>query len=285
VAAVVDGVPVPSTTVEHLSDQYISAPPPTDPNTGDTVEPLPRKEVRQLVLQYAIRLAYLEKIARDRKITASPNPLLEEVLKVASSQDFAGTGWTADDLRTGEFAGNLSKALAEQLFPKVAVAESDIREKYDSEKDTFQASWKASVRAAYFSNKEAADQLRQRVADKKPFDETARQLGGSQVGSMGTVSSSDALPPNVLGAIGALRPGQPSAPIEASGGWVVFYVDNRQDSPARTYQQVRAQLRQTLEDQKRQTMFSDWFDQQLKSAPVHVDSFYGSWNSNLAAIT
>jgi parvulin-like peptidyl-prolyl isomerase len=285
VAAVVDGVSVPSAAVERLSAQYLSGPPDTDANTGAPLEPLSMKEVRQLVVEYAIRLTYLEKIAKDRQIIAQPNPLLDKALQATSAQDFAGTGWTANDLKTGDFAGNLSKLLAQQLFPKVAVSDTEVRQQYDANKTTFSASWSASVRAAFFAAKDSADQVRRQVLAKAPFDPTARQLGGTQVGSMGTVTPSTSLPQNILDVIGKLQPGQVSDPLAASGGWLLFYIDARQDFPAQSYDQASGQLRLAVEDKKRQLLFTDWFSKQLKGATVRVDAFYGKWSKTLAAVT
>ncbi len=284
VAAVVDGVPVPSEIVERLAKQYQDSPPPTDTSTGAPLAPLDLKEVRQLVLQYSIRLSYLEKVARDRKIIAKPNPVLEKILSVTSAADFSGSGWTASDLENGDFAGSISEQLALQLFPTIAISETEVKQKYNANKDTFKASWTADVRAAFFGIQEAANEVRTQVLGGAPFDETATKLGGTQVGSMGSITSGASLPQPILDAIGSLQPKQPSEPVAASGGWIVFFVDSRVDTPAQSYDAVSAQLRTVLTDQRRQQLFSGWFDKHLKEAPVKVDHFYGKWSVSLGTV-
>jgi parvulin-like peptidyl-prolyl isomerase len=85
--------------------------------------------------------------------------------------------------------------------------------------------------------------------------------------------------------IGKLPPGQVSDPVAASGGWLLFYIDARQDFPAQSYDQAGAQLRLVVEDKKRQLLFTDWFNKQLKGATVRVDAYYGKWSKTLAAVT
>ena len=92
------------------------------------------------------------------------------------------------------------------------------------------------------------------------------------------------VPRSITDAVSGLRPGQISEPIQSGGQWACFKVDRRQDTPLVTYEQVKDDLTRFLGDQKRQQLFSDWFDKKLKAAQVRVDRHFGRWNPNTGSV-
>jgi hypothetical protein len=204
---------------------------------------------------------------------------------VAPDSEFAHSAYTREDLRNGLMAGNVSKKLAEKIFPNVAVSDSDVDKHWDTVKDRFKAGWSSTIRAAFLPSKAAALDLRQKVIAGAPFDETATALGAAKAGSMGQVSSAtEELSPELRNLIGTLHKGELSPPAQASDGWLVFLCEDRQDTQEQTLAQVRPQVLAAAQDQKRQRLFADWLDEREKKAVVKVASFYGKWNRERGAV-
>ena len=287
-AAQVNGTTVPSTDVERLTTQYISA---SAGSTGQTLPegapltPLARKTGRRYVLEYLIRLTLLKQVARDNGVTVEPDNLLDKAVGVAPDSEFAHSAYTREDLRNGLLAGNVSKKLAEKLFPHVAVSDGDVEKHWETVKDRFKAGWSSTIRAAFLPTKAVAESLRQKVLAGAPFDDTATALGAAKAGSMGQVSSaSEELSPDLKNLIGTLHKGELSPPAQAADGYIVFLCDDREDTPERSLADVRGQVLAAAQDQKRQRLFADWLDEREKKAAVKVASFYGKWNRERGSV-
>jgi hypothetical protein len=282
VAAHVNELTVPSTDVERLTTQYLSA---SEGATGQTLaegaplKALSRKVGRRYVLEYLIRLTLLKQLARDNGVPLEGDGLLDKALGVAPDSEFAHSAYTREDLRNGLLAGNLSKKLAEKLFPSVAVSDSDVEKHWETVQDRFRAGWASTVRAAFLPTKAAAEELRRKVTAGAPFDDTATGLGAAKAGSMGQVTSaSEELSPELKNLIGTLHKGDLSPPAQAADGYLVFLCEDRQDTAQRTLADVRPQVLAAAQDQKRQRLFADWLDERERKAAVKVASYYGKWN-------
>jgi hypothetical protein len=200
-------------------------------------------------------------------------------LESVAAEELAGSGWTRDTLRDSLVAATISKRLGEKLFPEVAVSPTEVERHWEAVKANFQAGWEAKVQAAFFPSDEAASQFHDALSTGAPFEDKAKELGATQAGSMGTVSSSSPqVSPQLLEALSGLEPGRPGEPIAAAGGFIVFLVEDRQDRPAKELDEVRDQVVAAVQDQKRQRLFSDWLDGRLKKASVTVNEFYGEWD-------
>jgi hypothetical protein len=287
-AAEVNGTTVPSADVERLTTQYISA---SAGSTGQTLAegapltPLARKTGRRYVLEYLVRLTLLKQLAQDNGVAAEPDNLLDKAVGVAPDSEFAHSAYTREDLRNGLLAGNVSKKLAEKLFPHVAVSDSDVEKHWETVKDRFKAGWSSTIRAAFLPTKAAAESLRQKVMAGAPFDDTATALGAAKAGSMGQVSSaSEELSPDLKNLIGTLHNGELSPPAQAADGYLVFLCEQREDTPERSLADVRGQVLAAAEDQKRQRLFADWLDEREKKAAVKVASYYGKWNRDRGSV-
>jgi hypothetical protein len=287
-AAEVNGITVPSADVERLTTQYISA---SAGSTGQTLAegapltPLARKTGRRYVLEYLVRLTLLKQLAQDNGVAAEPDNLLDKAVGVAPDSEFAHSAYTREDLRNGLLAGNVSKKLAEKLFPHVAVSDSDVEKHWETVKDRFKAGWSSTIRAAFLPTKAAAESLRQKVTAGAPFDDTATALGAAKAGSMGQVSSaSEELSPDLKNLIGTLHNGELSPPAQAADGYLVFLCEQREDTPERSLADVRGQVLAAAQDQKRQRLFADWLDEREKKAAVKVASYYGKWNRDRGSV-
>jgi len=277
VAAIVEGQEILAAEVSALTDRYLAAPA-TSGQTGSTIPPLERPVAARFVLNYLIRLSMLEIVAGEFDLEVEIDPALELALESVSPEEFAQSNLTPDDLRVAERAGDISRRVALALFPEVAVAEDEVRRIYELEAARYESGWSATVHTAFFSSLAEAERVRNATQDGASFLETAQAVGALESGSMGVVTSTSPLPPDVLEVIGSLDPGEVSETSQASIGWLLFFVESREEIVETPYDVARLEILEVLSDQERQRLFDDWFQQRLTQADVEVDEFYGRWN-------
>jgi hypothetical protein len=285
IAARIAGVAVTSAEVETLAGRAVT--PPT--LTGETAPAAPDadltpEQVRRIALNFYLRLRLLESLAAARGIDAEPLDSLEAALELVPEEQNVLTGVTPEDVVLSERAGAISEALAAQIFPDVSVSDDELQRRYDELAIQFQAGWQANVRVAVFPTQDVAEQFRSSLGPSIPFDETAVAFGAFEAGSMGLVTSGSLLAPPVLEAIEPLQAGELSVPVEGSIGWIVFLAETREQTGEVTFDQARPDLLLALQDQKRQRLFDDWFEQRLREAEVVVDPYYGTWNPARGAV-
>ena len=283
VAAVVAGRDILAIEVNALADRYLAAPA-TSGQTGSTIAPLERPVALRFVLNYLIRLEMLEIVAGEFDIEVEIDPELELALESLTPEELTDTNLTADDLRVAERAGDISRRVALALFPEVAVSEDEVTRIYEQESYRYESGWSATVHTAFFDSTAEAERLRNATQDGASFLETAQALGALESGSMGIVTSTSSLPPDILEAIGLLGAGEVSEPIQASIGWLLFFVESREEIVETPYDVARLEILEVLQDQERQRLFDDWFQQRLREADVEVDKVYGRWNAQSGTV-
>ena len=283
VAAVVEGRDILAIELNALTDRYLAAPA-TAGQTGSTIPPLERPVALRFVLNYLIRLEMLEIVAGEFEYEVEIDPDLELALEVVSPEEFAQSNLTADDLRVAERAGDISRRVALALFPEVAISEEEVRRIYEQESYRYESGWSAMVHTAFFGSLAEAERVRTATQDGASFLETAQAAGALEAGSMGVVTSTSPLPPDILEAVGSLSPGEVSETIPASIGWLLFFVESREEIGETPFEVARQEILAVLGDQERQRLFDDWFQQRLTQASVEVDGFYGRWNAQSGTV-
>lgn len=239
---------------------------------------LSQRGVDQVVLAYLIRLTFLEHLAEKMGVADAADPREGQAVAQLPADAFTARGWTANDLQAALKATRLSKALAQKVFPSPGVSEKDLRDYYEHHADEFRNYWHAEARVAFFKAEDPARKLRPAVQGGQPFPAAAHALGAEQEGSLGEVTPDAPLGPPILQKIAGLRPGQVSDPVAAGGGWFVVTVNQRVDTPARSFEDAQPALRKLQEDGRRQDLFYEWLGKQLARAKVKVSSHYGRWN-------
>lgn len=284
VAATVAGTELPSERVERLTSQWVKSQnsQALDAGAGGQTD---RKQAAKLVLGFAIRSLFLEQLAAQMEIQDNPSALDALAPAEVPAAEFESAGWSRADLEQALRDARLSKAIGEKVFPKVAVSEVELRQKYDRSADFFQQTWRSQIRVAHFDTEETARTLRGRAVTGDAFDAAARELGARQVGSLGLVSPATPLPGPVLEAISGLQTGQMSDPIPGGGGFLVMVADSRQDGAAISFEEAKPELVKVLEDEQRQRLFYDWFKKQLGRAKVEIADYYGKWDAASQLVT
>jgi parvulin-like peptidyl-prolyl isomerase len=292
VAATVAGRRVPSADVERLTKLWMESQlrQQAERHAADAAQghsssaqpaegqSLKRKQVARLVLGYLIRRSLLEELAADQGVQARDDPLAAAAASGAPEEELAAVGWGRSEIEGSFQAGQLSKALAERVFPDVAVSDAELRQRFEGRPEVFARSWRAQVKAARFDDAAPVAALQEAVRRGEAFEAAASRLGSRETLDLGMVNSVRPLPETIRAALEGLPSGGVSSAVAAAGGFVAFHVERREDLPALSLDQARGELRNLIADEKRQGLFEDWFDKQLRAAPVKVDGHYGNWD-------
>jgi hypothetical protein len=278
VAAAVAGVDIPSERIERLTNQWVNAQSNQALNNGTQGAQLDRKTAAKQVLGFVIRSVFLEHTAAQMGIQDNPSAVETLAPEEVPAAEFESAGWSKTDLEQSLRDARLSKAIGEKVFPKVAVSDVELRQKYDRSADFFHQTWRSQARVAYFDALEPAKKLQERGVKGDAFDAAAKELGAKQSGSLGLVTPVTPLPKAVLDAVSGLTAGQVSDPVPGGGGYLVVVADSREDRPAMTFEEARPDLMKVLEDEQRQRLFYDWLTKRLAEAPVKISPHYGKWD-------
>ena len=278
VAATVGSEDITSDRVERLTNQWVKAQTAKAAESGIPAD-IDRDDAAKQVLGFVIRSVYLSQIAAEMNVTDNPTALEELASEQVPAAEYESAGWSKTDLEQSLRDARLSKGIGEKVFPKVAVSDLELRQKYERSKDFFNQSWQIQARVAYFDTPEPAKTLKERGLTGEAFDTAARELGAKQAGSVGLVTPLTPLPQPVLDAVAGLGAGQTSEPVAGGSGFLVAVADSREDKPPVTFEEAKPSLLKVLEDEQRQKLFFDWFNKRLGEAKVKVSSHYGKWSA------
>jgi PPIC-type PPIASE domain len=278
VAARVGGAVVPSSEVERLTRQWLRST--TRIETDAAVRaPVGRKEAARNALTYLVRLAELDHLARDLAVdSGAPAADVERTAAETPSDDLAASGWSRPDFLETYRAARLSRAIATKVFADIPVSEADLHQDYARQPGGSSPAWDARVGIAYFDAEAPARQVADRVRTGVAFVDAAHALGAREATTLDPVTSATPLPAAVLDGVAKAPIGQVSAPMETGGGFVVFAVEARSQVPARSFDDMQADLRARHVDQERQRRFLDWFDHRLAAERIDVARYYGHWD-------
>ena len=279
VASTVSGADITSERVDRLTSQWVKSQTAQAAQSGAPGRELDRKDAAKQVLGFIIRSVYLGQVAAEMSIQDNPTALEELAPEQVPAAEYESAGWSRTDLEQSLRDARLSKAIGEKVFPKVAVSDVELRQKYDRSKDFFNQAWQTRARVAYFDTAEPAKTLKERRLSGEAFDAAANELGAKQAGSLGLVTPLTPLPPPVLEAVAGLAAGQTSEPVAGGTGYLVVVADSREDRAPTTFEEAKPALLKVLEDEQRQKLFYDWFNKRLAKAEVKVSSYYGKWSA------
>jgi parvulin-like peptidyl-prolyl isomerase len=278
VAATVGSEDITSDRVERLTNQWVKAQTAKAAESG-AVADIDREDSAKQVLGFVIRSVYLSQIAAEMNVSDNPTAMEELAADQVPAAEYESAGWSKTDLEQSLRDARLSRSIGEKVFPKVAVSDLELRQKYERSKDFFNQTWQIQARVAYFDAPEPAKTLKERSLTGEAFDAAARELGAKQAGSVGLVTPLTPLPQPVLDAVAGLSAGQTSAPVAGGSGYLVAVADSREDKAPVTFEEAKPSLLKVLEDEQRQKLFFDWFSKRLGEAKVKVSSHYGKWSA------
>lgn len=279
VAAVVQGVEIASAETEDLVEVYLDR----QKAQGQQSDP-PRAKIAKLVLEYQIKLTFLEHLARKLGATSEPEEYFTAAAEVLQPETYQAVGLRPEDFARELKVLRLSKAIAETLYPDISVSEDAVRQEYDRVAHGLKRNWKATVSVARFRTEHAARQLRELRAGER-LVEAAKALGAQRTGTVEVNPLTASLPVPVLDVIENAPVGEVTEPLRIGDGWVAVLVEGRQDLPELSLEDVRAEVTDIVVKRQRALLFREWFDKQFTTADVDVNEHYGEWDSKFTSVT
>ncbi|MEW6475041.1 MAG: peptidylprolyl isomerase [Actinomycetota bacterium] len=278
VAAVVEGINVASSETEAIIDAYLRR-----QQTQPMGEDIPRDDVAKWVLEYQIKLTFLEHLAATMGVASEPESYYGAAADLIQPDGYTKIGQRREDFARELRAGRLSREMARKLYPDVSISDSAVAAEYERRGPLLARNWKATAQVARFSAEEPAKQVRQRVQEGAAFGDAARALGADDVATVDVNPVVAPLPAAVLDSLGQLPPGGVSDPIPAAG-WVVVRLERRQTVPRLTLDDLRPELTEFLAEQERRALFQEWFQKKFTEARVKVSSYYGKWDAKTTLV-
>jgi parvulin-like peptidyl-prolyl isomerase len=278
VAATVEGTRVASNETEEIIEAYLRR-----QELQPTGEDIPRDQVAKWVLDYQIKLTFLEHLATTLGVSSEPESYFGAAADLIGPEGYTSIGQRREDFARELRAGRLSQAMAKKLHPDVSISDSALAAEYERRGPLLDRNWKATAQIARFNAEESAGQVRQRVQQGETFADAAKALGADDVSTVEINPVVAPLPAAVLDAVGQLPPGGVSDPIPAAG-WMVVRLDGRQTVPRLTLDDLRAELTDFLAERQRHDLFQEWFQKKFTEAAVDVSSYYGKWDSELTMV-
>jgi parvulin-like peptidyl-prolyl isomerase len=280
VAAVVEGTKVSSSETETIVDAYLKR-----QQVAPTGEDVPRDQIAKWVLEYQIRLTFVEQLASSMGVQSEPESYYGSAADLIQPDKYGRIGQRREDFARELRAGKLSEAMAAKVFPNVSISDTAVQAEFDRRSPLLDRHWKATAQLARFGTEEAAKQLPPKAKAGENFEAAARALGADEVTSSEINPVVAPLPAAVLDAVGALAPGAVSDPIPLGpAAWVVVRLEKRQDVPRLTIEDLRPELTGYLAERERHDKFQDWFQQKFTEARVKVDSYYGKWDAKSTVV-
>lgn len=282
VAATVDGDEIASSEIAKLTRQYGQT-----PQGKQMAEKLGEDELERTVLSFEIKTLILEQTAKEKGVSVDAKTLKGAISAIfadeAHKNVYQQAGYSEHDVVTAERSGALSKALAEKMFPDVAVSDQELRDLFKGRAKVYERVWQVEADIAVFESATEAEQLKARVEKGEPFGEVANDLGSLQSASV-VISPASPLPPEIIEQVGPIAKGAVSEPLAAGSLWYTVKVNEREDIPARTFDEVKGELTTLAMEQKRHDLFQNWFDKHIRRVRVEVGKGFGKWDRSTGTV-
>lgn len=289
VAATVEGIDIPSATVEELVRNYraTEAGKEDDPTTGAVL--VSDKIVRQTALSYQIKITFLEALAKkegiDIKKTEDEKGIFDGI---SDAPSMGASGVKGSDLEVAARAEKLQKAIARKILSDVPVSDSELKDAFDERSEALGESFTAETDLAFMDTEDEAKSLRDAVRKGADFLSKAKELNALRADST-TITPLSPISGDFIEKVRALKQGEVSDPlkfdVDDGSLFVVLHVSKRKDLKALTVDEVKDELTVIVQDKKRFQFFEQWFDKRFREAKINVDGYYGSWTPKSLAVT
>lgn len=148
-----------------------------------------------------------------------------------------------------------------ELAKPADISDADAKTYYEQRKATFGKPEKRDIRQIVFPNEADAAAARDKIAKGASFDDIVKERGlKASDTDLGTIAKSDMLDPTVGNAAFALKPGEVSQPVKGQFATVLVTVGKIEPGEQKTYEDVAAQIKQTLAEARARTTINDLRD-------------------------
>jgi peptidyl-prolyl cis-trans isomerase C len=294
--AVVNGVPIPSERFNNLVQRNEVQM--RRQSRGAQISDTQINDMKSNVLEQMINTELLYQAAEDENVSVSDEEVDQQIQQYKNQygeQGFADalqrSGTTEEELR-----GDLRKSIAiqelieQELGSDIEVTETDQRDFYDENPDMFEQPESVTASHILISTqdlegeeakqeaKERAEELRTQLEEGADFAELAEEHSegpsASRGGSLGQFSRGQMVPAFEEAAF-ALEPGEISDIVETRFGYHIIKVDDKSEAGTTPYEEVKDQIGQYLEQQKRQEAIQSYIDELKDDADIERNVDFG----------
>ncbi|MCW8834781.1 MAG: peptidyl-prolyl cis-trans isomerase [Rhodospirillales bacterium] len=138
---------------------------------------------------------------------------------------------------------------AADLAGEVAIDEEAIRQAYEDRANEFNAPQRRSIEQLVFTDQKSADAAHVKLSSGENFDAVAAEIGGMGKTSLSLLTK-DEFPEELQEAVFAIPQGGFSVPLQSPLGWHIVRITKIERSAQRSFDEVKAQLRDELAKEK-----------------------------------
>lgn len=254
-----------------------------EPLEGEALDEFRRQAAKSMAISIV-----LDRAVEDEGIEVSEAEVDEAVTAFVESRfegdrdqflDSLGNVNTSEDAVRDEVRRQLElRKLLDRVAGDVTVSDADVRAAFVERRRELGAAEKRVVSNIVVSTRALGRRVRDELDSGADIVALARQVSidaatRNKGGRLGAVSRGDLLP-DVASAVFRTGPGKAYGPVEGSQGWNVGVVTGVRPAAPATFAVVREELREVLESEQVQSIWSAWLAGRLRDADVRYESDY-----------
>ena len=269
-----------SSDKESVSDQEAVATVDGETISKDELYNAMVEQYGQETLDYLITQKIFELEAEKQKVNVSGEDIDQELQDLkdyyggeeALNQILATNGMTLDDLKERLITNVQIKKLLE---PEINITEDEMKEYFNTNKDTFGEPEQVKARHILVADEETAKEVMGKLDAGEDFAELAKEYSidpGSKEngGELGFFGRGDMVPEFDEAAF-SLAAGEISEPVKTDFGYHIIQVEEKKEAIEANYEDNKNEIKDILFDQKMQSTYGPWLED--KRSQYKIENF------------
>lgn len=221
------------------------------------------------------------KVIDDKKLNADVDKAYNEIKKKYKTpaefkKDLQMSGFTEDTLKDYIKIRELAPKVYDKVTKNIKISDKELKQYYDSHMNDFtEKPDRVNVSHILVKTEAEAKKVKEKlktedfakVAKEMSIDKAANEHGGN----LGFINYND---PNYdktfMTAAQSLKAGEVSNPIRTQFGWHIIKCIKKEEYPIKKFDQVKSQIKQIIEDSKKQEEWKKVLDQWKKEAGIKI---------------
>lgn len=164
--------------------------------------------------------------------------------------------------------------LEKLLDPRIKITDEEVRAYFAANQEAYAVEEQIKVSHILVGSKEEAQKITALLTEGEEFADLAKELSTDtaskdQGGDLGMVGRGEMVEEFEQAAF-ALQPGQISDPVESEYGFHIIKVHEKTAARPGTLEENQAEIRETLLQQKMESEYPAWLDEQYEKYPVET---------------
>ena len=244
-----------------------------------------QRSPRQTVLEQLINNKLYDQEIRRLSITVSVKELDDELRHITGdyTQDEFSRRLKDKDISYNKWVEEVrknlmvQKLLQKEILLKITISEKEMKDYYETNKTEFSLPERAKVSHIIVSDESEAYKIYESLQSGGDFNEKAKEhsLGvDSQTGGQMGIFTPGQLPEAFDKAIFKLKPGQFSEVVKTPYGYHLFKVMERYDAKLMSFEEAKANIKQTLLKKKEEEAFLNWLHTLKTKSSIIINEAY-----------